>query len=256
MFAICNLSIVPVRSEASDKSEMVTQLLFGEVVEILDKQDNWRKIKIVYDDYNGWVDKKQLAEISDVEIQNIKKDTTVLSADLVQLAVWNKNQICPIVFGSSLPLFKDHKFHIGEIEYAFDGNTNEVNKSDKSRIIENAYMYLNSPYLWGGRSPFGIDCSGFTQMVFKHCGIKLNRDAAQQAEQGQTINLLEESLPGDLAFFENSEKKITHVGIIIDAGLIIHASGRVRIDRLDHQGIFNEELKTYTHNLRLIKRVA
>jgi len=254
MFAICNLSVVPVRKEASDKSEMVSQLLFGEMVEILDKQDNWRKIKIIYDDYSGWVDKKQLMSVSDEEILQNKNSTSVLSADLVQLALWAKSQICPIVFGSTLPLYNNHKFRIGETEYTFEGNIVEVKKPDLSRILENAYMYLNSPYLWGGRSPFGIDCSGFTQMVYKLCGIKLYRDAAQQAEQGLTVNLIEESKPGDLAFFDNVERKITHVGIILNSSQIIHSSGRVRIDKLDHQGIFNEETKSYSHNLRLIKR--
>ncbi len=254
MFAICNLSVVPVRKEASDRSEMVTQLLFGEMVEITDKQENWRKIRILYDDYTGWVDKKQLATVSDEEIVQIKNSTPIMSADLVQLALWGNNQICPIVFGSSLPAFHNHKFQIGGIEYTFDGNIVEIKKPDLSRVVENAYMFLNSPYLWGGRSPFGIDCSGFTQMVFKLCGIKLKRDASQQAEQGITVNLVEESRTGDLAFFDNAEKKITHVGIILNATHIIHSSGRVRIDRLDHQGIFNEETKSYSHSLRLIKR--
>ena len=254
MHAICNLSIVPVRLEPSDKSELVSQLLFGEMVEILDKKENWRKVKIVYDNYLGWVDKKQLFEVTEEVINDTLNSTTVLSGDLVQLAVWDKNQICPLVFGSTLPLYNDGHFHIGETEFSFEGNIIEIKKPDISRIVENAYMFLNAPYLWGGRSPFGIDCSGFTQLVFKLCGIKLFRDAAQQAEQGITVNVLEESKPGDLAFFENTDGKITHVGIILTRNQIIHASGRVRIDNLDHQGIFNEESKNYSHNLRLIKR--
>ena len=253
MYAICNLSIVPIRREPSDKSELVTQLLFGETVEVLDKQDNWRKIKIDYDNYIGWVNKKQVASISSEEFQKIKSATPVLSGDLVQLAVWNKNQICPVVIGSTLPMYKDRKFFIGDIEYNFEGNTIESKTPDVTRLLENSYMYLNAPYLWGGRSPFGVDCSGFTQMVFKLCGIKLLRDAWQQAEQGNTVNLVEESKPGDLAFFDNADGKISHVGIIVSGNQIIHASGKVRIDRIDHQGIFNVDSKSYTHNLRLIK---
>ena len=117
-------------------------------------------------------------------------------------------------------------------------------------------MYLNSPYLWGGRSPFGIDCSGFTQMVFKLNGIKLPRDAYEQAEIGKTLNFIEETQKGDLAFFDNEEGKIIHTGIIIDKNKIIHSSGKVRIDNLDHYGIFNAETGKYSHNLRLIKKVV
>jgi gamma-D-glutamyl-L-lysine dipeptidyl-peptidase len=115
---------------------------------------------------------------------------------------------------------------------------------------------LNSPYLWGGKTPFGIDCSGFTQMAYKLAGIKLRRDAWQQAEQGHTINLLEETEPGDLAFFDNDEGNIVHVGIILRDHKIIHAAGKVRIDSIDHYGINNKELKKYTHKLRLIKRMV
>jgi len=109
--------------------------------------------------------------------------------------------------------------------------------------------------LWGGRSPFGIDCSGFTQMVYKLCGMPLKRDAWMQAEQGQDIHLLDETQPGDLAFFDNEEGRIIHVGILTTKNRIIHASGKVRLDSIDHQGIFNSETKRYTHNLRLLKRL-
>ncbi|NTW32657.1 MAG: C40 family peptidase, partial [Bacteroidetes bacterium] len=123
------------------------------------------------------------------------------------------------------------------------------------KIVENAYMYLDAPYLWGGRSPFGIDCSGFVQMVYKLIGIRLPRDASQQASQGTTINFLSEAVPGDIAFFDNEDGIIVHTGIIINNGQIIHASGRVRIDNLDHEGIFQVKTKKYTHKLRLIKRI-
>jgi cell wall-associated NlpC family hydrolase len=140
------------------------------------------------------------------------------------------------------------------MEYTYDGSVKTLTRPDRSQLLENAYMYLNAPYLWGGRSPFGVDCSGFTQMVYKMSGLPIRRDAWQQAEQGVTINLLEEALPGDLAFFDNAEGRITHVGILLPGNKIIHASGRVRIDKIDHHGIFNETQQKYTHKLRVIKR--
>jgi cell wall-associated NlpC family hydrolase len=122
--------------------------------------------------------------------------------------------------------------------------------------VNDALLYLNAPYVWGGRTPFGIDCSGFVQMVYKMKKIKLLRDASQQASQGEVISLLGEAEPGDLAFFDDAEGKITHVGLLIDRSHIIHCSGKVRIDVLDHEGIYNEAVQKYTHKLRLIRRIV
>ena len=254
MFALSNLSMIPVRSEPSDRSEMVSQLLFGETVEVIDKHDSWRRIRIYHDDYIGWVDKKQIISIDDDENKKIISGATSVSLDIVQIIIFNQSQIIPIVLGSTLPSYYDKKFRIATTEYLFDGNVKTFTAPDPEKVIEHAYIYLNAPYLWGGRSPFGIDCSGYTQMVYKLCGILLKRDSQQQAQQGNTIHLLEESKAGDLAFFDNAEGKIVHVGIILSNNKIIHASGKVHVDKLDHQGIFNVELNKYTHNLRLIKR--
>jgi len=256
MFGICNLSVIPVRKEASDTSEMVTQLLFGEHFEILERKDPWRKVRIALDGYEGWIDSKQMIGISDDEAKTLSQSTPNVTLDLVQIVIYNQTQMIPVVSGSTLPRYTNKKFKIGETEYAFDGTVRSTSLPDKKMIIENAFMYLNSPYLWGGRSPFGVDCSGFTQLVYKLCGIKLKRDAWQQAEQGTTINSLDEAMPGDLAFFNNNDGKITHVGILLPQHKIIHASGKVRVDKIDPQGIFNEEKNNYTHNLRLIKRMS
>ena len=165
------------------------------------------------------------------------------------------NQI--ITLGSSLPQFRKNKLKLGEQDFSFEGNA--LNSSSiehtETAIEELATKYLNAPYLWGGRSIWGIDCSGFTQLVFKMLGIKIRRDAYQQADQGITLGFIEEAEPGDLAFFDNEDGKIIHVGILLGQGKIIHASGKVRIDRIDHQGIFNEETGKYSHKLRIIKRI-
>lgn len=255
MFAICNLTLVPVRKEASDRSEMVTQLLFGDIIEILDKQKSWYKIKMLADDYTGWIDQKQVALITDEEKANYDSQSSFISNDILQIAILNNSEMSTIVMGSTLPFYSNKKLSFGGNNYSFDGNTVLVSTKRPDNITLQAQLYLNSPYLWGGRSPFGIDCSGLTQIVYKICGYKLRRDANQQAEQGETISFLEETIPGDLAFFDNEEGKIIHVGIITHGSNIIHASGKVRMDKLDHQGIYNAETKKYSHKLRLIKRL-
>ena len=253
MYGICNLTLVPCRKEPSDKSEMVTQLLFGEHFELLDTKGNWQLIRIAYDGYECWIDKKQFLPISD--IKGISDATTAVTVDILQLAEGPHRTMISLVLGSSLPKFKNKTFHLGKQEFTFDGEATIPNPKKKELSVEEvAKWYLNAPYLWGGRSPFGIDCSGFTQLVYKINGIKLKRDAWQQAEQGKALTFLEEAQTGDLAFFDNEDGKIVHVGIILGEGKIIHASGKVRIDKLDHQGIYNEEMKKYTHRLRVAKK--
>jgi cell wall-associated NlpC family hydrolase len=253
MNGICILSIVPVRSEPSDKSEMVTQLLFGEQVQIMGEEKSWRKVRLLFDDYTGWVDSKQLISIEEEEMKKFS-ESPALSYDLVQIAI-NGTSMIPIVLGSTLPFYHDRKIHIGKTEYDFDGNAKIPVKADMSSITEYAAMYLNAPYLWGGRSPFGIDCSGLTQMVYKLCGIKLKRDTHQQVAQGKGVINLENMKPGDLAFFRNGDGKVTHTGILLSPNKIIHAHGRVRIDRVDSEGIFNAEKNDYTHKLSHLRRI-
>ncbi|MEI6815808.1 MAG: C40 family peptidase [Bacteroidota bacterium] len=254
-FGICNLSVIPVRAEPSDKSEMVTQLLFGEHFEIIEKQKNWNRIRIAYDGYDGWMDAKQCELISMEDFQSLNKNNFAVTKDIVQVAILNETIPLAILIGSSLPFYNDRKFKIAEQYYSFEGDVKQFDAVEQNSIIENSYHYLNAPYLWGGRGPFGIDCSGYTQLVFKLSGIKLKRDAHQQSEQGQTVNILEETEPGDLVFFDNEDGKIVHVGILLKKDKVIHASGCVKINDIDHHGIFNKEMNKYTHSLRLIKRI-
>ena len=156
-------------------------------------------------------------------------------------------QILSIVLGSSLNA-------LDLLNHEFEGSRTQE-KFAKENLISTALLYLNTPYLWGGKTPFGIDCSGFTQMVYKLNGYALKRDASQQVDQGEALSFIEESEPGDLAFFDNTEGEITHVGIIMKDNYIIHAHGKVRIDRLDHTGLFNMQSNTHTHDLRVIKRI-
>jgi hypothetical protein len=247
LYGICNLGIVPMRLEPSDTSELVSQVLYGEHFKVLEKRKKWSRIRIAFDKYEGWIDNKQYTEIEENDFKYLSSNELKLSTDLVEFVTDNKQNIYTIPLGSSLS-------GLGILKQKFDGNSVSI-KKDKSELIEAAFLYLNSPYLWGGKTPFGIDCSGFTQMVYKLCGYKLNRDASQQANQGDALSFIEESEPGDLAFFDNNEGDIIHVGIIMENNHIIHAHGKVRIDLLDHSGIYNVDTNKHTHKLRVIKKI-
>jgi len=250
-YGICNLSIIPARPEPSDKSEMVTQVLFGEQFEVLEEAEKWMHVKLSHDGYKCWIDTKQVQLTGDTA-SSIAEQTLVdeLSFPLENL---QDNTDLNIVLGSPLPNFDYGKVTIGEHEFLYKGNCVQRSETRLDKVAEYAHLYLNTPYLWGGRSPYGIDCSGLTQMVYRLCGIDLPRDSDEQAEEGNPVEFVEEAQEGDLAFFHNEESKITHVGIVLENDQIIHASGKVRIDMLDQQGIFNSEKQEYTHHLNSIK---
>ena len=252
MFAICNLAVIPLRAEPNDRSEIVSQVLFGEHFEITETQQQWSKIRLQFDRYEGWVDSKQYQIISEKSFNALSIDAIILNSDLVEYVTNAWNVLLPIPLGASLSFL--HHSEINVENFEFEGLRTSGVKS-KSDLIATAYLYLNAPYLWGGKTAFGIDCSGFTQMVYKLNGYNLLRDASQQSSQGEALSFIEESEAGDLAFFDNEEGKIIHVGIIMDNNYIIHASGKVRIDRLDHLGIYNAELNRHTHRLRVIKKI-
>lgn len=252
---ICPLSVVPLRSSSSDKSEMVSQLLFGEMVELLEKRGQWLKVRCTWDNYIGWADAKQIKVLSKEDYETYSGNFAY-SLELVQGAMGDGHYL-PITIGATLPNFDGIKFHLNGSSFTFSGQAITPVDIEPSAelVLKISRRYLYAPYLWGGRSPMGIDCSGFTQVVFKMVGLSLPRDASDQVEKGELIDFIEESTAGDLAFFENRKGKITHVGIIMPEGYIIHASGQVKIDKIDHYGIFNEATQRYTHRLRVIKRI-
>jgi len=252
--AICTLSVIPMRKEPSDRSEMVNQVLFGETMEILDSNEKWYMVKLNHDNYEGWVDKKQIELI----------DSIPPAAPIVNTAplfvVRNQNDgFAFLPSGACINKVNETTIRAGK--HTFSTSAQElINTVVPTDIALGAMIFLDTPYLWGGRTLMGIDCSGFTQLVYRISGKSLPRDAWQQAQIGTDVTFLEEANTGDLAFFDNSDGKITHVGIVIaqkDSAIktIIHASGKVRLDKLDHQGIFNLETGQYSHNLRMIKRI-
>lgn len=233
---ICVVTVAPVRAENSDKAEIVTEILFGESADILESVKNWTKIKMHYDGYEGWMDTKQLKPVTDEFLANRK--VTIITEDFSSVMTNDGKTL--LSMGS-------------EVEYPAVASRRSHDLRES--IVLAAKEFLNVPYLWGGKSFFAVDCSGFTQLVYKIHDIKIPRDTYQQAEEGEALSFVEESRPGDLAFFENSDGKIIHVGIMLDNQKIIHASGKVRIDTLDSTGIFNKELNKHTHKLRVIKSI-
>lgn len=254
-YGICQLSIVPGRLEPADPSEMVTQLLFGELYRVIDERKKWVKVRGVHDGYEAWIDRKQHAELRESEFQKLLDAPRYYTNDLITLMTHHDESFSSIVLGSMLPNYSQGNCQILSHAYQVDGTVIPQPNMGRTHLIETAFLYLNAPYLWGGRTPFGIDCSGFSQIVYRMCGVDLPRDASLQAEIGDRLSFIEEAIPGDLAFFDNAEGRITHVGILLGDNKIIHASGKVRVDRIDHQGIFNDELRDYSHHLRLITRV-
>ncbi|MVN91069.1 C40 family peptidase [Mucilaginibacter aquatilis] len=252
-YGISQLAIIPVRGEASERAEMVTQLLFGETYQVLETQEKWIKIKTAYDDYEGWISKVQLTTCAmlDYEVFDEQIALPLTSKPLTEAVKVSDQSKLYLPACSALPYWNTNTCKINTELYEVADHDFAV-----ADLITTAKSYLNTPYLWGGRTHFGIDCSGFTQAVFKLHGIKIKRDASQQAEQGEVVDFLPAAQPGDLAFFDNDEGRIVHVGIMLSADQIIHASGRVKIDKIDGQGIYSEELKKHTHKLRIVKRYA
>ena len=254
-FGVIRLTQAPLRAKPSDASEMVSQLLFGEHYEVLDlhKNKKWVRVKNIFDAYEGWLDINQHHPISKEYFNQINQTEYKICTDLVSKILF-KQQVNHITFGAILPLLNNPIFK-DEENVAFNGSAKNVyQKLAVQSLISHAQKLLNSPYLWGGRTPFGIDCSGFVQVVFRVAGYALPRDASQQVLMGKAINF-EERLPGDLAFFTQKEGKVTHVGLLLENDEIIHASGKVRIDVLRKEGIYKSKQNTYTHPLFKIKRI-
>ena len=256
-YGFCNLALVPMRREANNVSEQVSQVLFGETFDVLETRDDKCLIKTHHDLYEGWISRKQFLTISSDDLQrlNITPDLycskLLTSIEQIDLSSGHSTTL-PVALGA---VFHDYRFVIGD--YAFSITENDAIKpslGDMESMIEFAKSLLNAPYLWGGRSVLGIDCSGFTQLCYRLAGIKIQRDAWQQANEGLLVEDFEKSQQGDLCFFTQSDNEtISHTGIYLGKGNIIHACGKVRIDRLTNEGILDINTNEYSHKLIKVK---
>lgn len=247
-YGICPQSIVAIRVEPKDHSEMVSELLYGEHFKILESRKHWSRIRVAFDSCEGWVSNLQINQISEGAFLEKENAKSTYATDIVSHISCSPNGLLqPVVLGSIVS-------NNGILNTQFEGDSIH-GKQSKDSLVDTALFYLKAPYLKGGKTPFGIDCSGFTQMVYRINGHQLFREAEQQSKQGEALSFIEESEPGDLAFFDNKEGVINHVGIILKDNYIIHVHGEVRIDRLDHTGIFNTDTKLYSHQLRVIKKI-
>ncbi|MDR3652445.1 MAG: C40 family peptidase [Paludibacter sp.] len=257
MIGIVTTPLVPLRESDNERSELYSQLLFGERVEILETRERWLLVRNIYDSYEGWVDRKMIQILHPSEDKRIAEASRYFVQ--VPLLICDKTTCNEKMFlpgGGLLPDMIDGKFTIENETYQIHVSENSLNNEiSGQRIVNLAMQYLNAPYLWGGKSVFGIDCSGLVQVVFAMVGIPLLRDASQQVDSGKVIDFLNEVKAGDLAFFENVDGKIIHVGIMLNSNQIIHSSGWVKIETIDSQGIISSKTGDYTHNLRVVKRI-
>ncbi len=255
---ICELAFIPMRAGLSHKTEMINQLLFGEVFEVLINRSEWLKIRLLHDDYEGWVEESAVTLLADDSNIIEEFGNYYVCSEVFNLTINNVKDSITIPNGSKIPVlaFASGGFTINQTKYSIPQSLKQIEyKDSRLEIIKAAQSFLNCSYLWGGRTSWGVDCSGFSQYLYSLIGIKLPRDASQQVSFGKTLNFVSEAQAGDLAFFDNEEGLITHVGIIYEPGKIIHSSGKVKIDTIDHQGIYNKTLKKYTHNLRVVKSI-
>lgn len=244
-YGICHLSVVPVRVSPCESAEMCTQLLFGELLQVTEKHDNWCLIRLLYDNSEGWVATNQFTEISDKDYKKaLKKKEKYAHKWLTKLRLKTGTDLY-LHIPKGATFSHNHLLHTSQ----------STQRAPHPSVVATAKEYINVPFLAGGRTPFGIDAAGLVQIVFKLCGVHLPRTAQAQASCGSSISFLEESKAGDLAFFDDEEGNIIHVGILLGDNKIIHSYGKVRIDRLDHIGIFNNELRNYTHQLRLLRKI-
>ena len=257
-YGICRISIAFVRQLPSHKSYLVTQVLFGEYVKIISKKNkDWFRIECLWDGVIGWIDPKQFHVLKDKQLGKMQKECKTFTLDHLH-GLNSSSSTIPISIGSNLPHCDgiNVKLPFGQFQYHGQIVNTEQFLPSKKLLLNITKRYLHCPYLYGGRSILGLDASGFTQVVYKLMGCNLPRSCDAQALEGEDIGFRSQAKPGDLAFFENDQGQIDHVGILLEEESIMHVYGQVRLDKLDQEGIFDLQKKKYIYKLRTIRRVV
>jgi gamma-D-glutamyl-L-lysine dipeptidyl-peptidase len=251
-YAFCCVPLSPLRKSPAHEAEMVNQLIFGEFVQVVETVKDWLKVRCKYDGYEGWCQSSQMAPADEA---GYNQEDFFLTVDWVSAVGFNGQQML-VPLGSLLPVFRHGVYDYCNNTISFDGPVMNVavGKADSDQIKLLAFKFLNTAYLWGGKTVFGTDCSGFTQTVFKCMNLKLPRDAYAQAETGTPVDFLMQARCGDLAFFDNEDGRIIHTGLLLNTQEIIHAAGKVRVDKIDNAGIIHTDSGMRTHRLRIIRR--
>lgn len=247
MYFFTIVPVAPLREGPSHRSEMVSQLLMGEYGELMEEQKDFIKVRCLYDGYEGWVQSSQV--MADTRVRTAAGYTRRFTETIHVNKTSVKIPLAAPVYAEAV------EFNHLRIEYPGSVIQSSLPTADAHSLISLAKQYLGTAYLWGGKSPLGVDCSGFVQQVYKLAGIQLPRDAWQQAAEGTLVDFVQEVQPGDLAFFDNEDGRIIHVGLMLSPDKIIHASGDVHIDPMDGHGIIHHIRGERTHKLRVIKRL-
>ena len=245
------------RKEPDETAEMVNQVLFGESFSIIeqDRERNFSLISLHHDQYEGWINSRCIRFLSEADWEMIKEHPVSVTHEPMETLTAETMELQIVIgCGSIIRYSSPGKTIIDQNVYNVPISPPQDTYNIRENLVQFGLKLVSIPYLWGGRSSFGFDCSGLCQNIFRQAGIQIPRDASQQANHGKPVNFIAEALAGDLAFFDNNDGNIIHVGMILNNGKIIHASGKVKIDELDHQGIFSREQNRYTHQLRLIKK--
>lgn len=258
-YGICSLGTAPVFKSAHAWGQIVNQLLFGELFEVLETDGNFARIRSAHDGYEGWIDSRQAEALDEHEFVDFAGRRHAVIADAAGI-IRRQGGEYPVVRGGSLPTNRDGQFMLGSQAYHFSGQTFTPPPAPTPIPAQNlanvARSYLNCPYQWGGRSPFGLDCSGFVQVVFKCFGVHIQRDAWQQADDGEEVADPHEARVGDVPIFKSLDGTVHHAGLLLSPEQIIHASSQVKVDRFDPKGIYSEREQRYTHTLLSIRRMA
>lgn len=260
MKGISLYSVIPVRAEAREAAEQSTQILFGETFDIIEQKDRWNRVKLHLDSQEGWIDAKMCTPMKSEEYDAYAaayRSSAMVAMPMAYAVSENNGQTIPLTAGTRLVNYTDGRFEVLGVGFRIDPAMviAKILDLNEKNLLQAVRFFLNIPYLWGGKNAMGMDCSGFTQVVMSLFGKSLRRNASEQAEQGEAISDLSKLQAGDLLFFDHEDGKISHVGIAIDANRVIHCSGRVKVEKLDSNGIFNAETNSYSHHLVAIKRI-